>query len=304
MPDIIIHGASSFLGKHFLRKLSSLKAPAFIFARNTSSINEFKNNPLFRIYYYEKSISEIKNLNSSYQSPVFVDFAWNGVFGSDRNNENQITINIPMVIDSIQTAHNFNCSHWIGFGSQAEYGSLDKRISENDLCVPTTLYGKSKLICSQISAELCKSYKMEHSWLRLFSVYGPDDNHEWLIQYLIKEMLLNREINVTRGEQLWDYLFVDDISEVLLKLCSAKGVGFANLGSGKGVAVKSIIEKIKEITKSSSQINYGAVPYRSDQVMLMEADITKLSAHINWKPETLLEDGLKKTIEFIRTSTY
>ena len=147
-----------------------------------------------------------------------------------------------------------------------------------------------------MSADLCKKYKIEYSWLRLFSVYGPDDNHEWLIQYLIKEMLANKEINVTRGEQLWDYLYIDDISEALLKLVHHTGVGKANLGSGKGNSVKSIIEKIRELTYSKSKINFGAIPYRDDQVMLMEADISKLSDHLNWKPEIDINEGLKRTI--------
>ncbi|MCW3093056.1 MAG: CDP-abequose synthase [Ferruginibacter sp.] len=303
MRKIIVHGASSFLGKNFLRKMSVQKIPADIFARRKSSMTEFESNPLFNIYRYEKSISEISHVNQTPGSTTFVDFSWYGVFGTERNIPEQITVNIPLVIDSVKTAHSFKCNHWIGFGSQAEYGNLDKRISESDPGVPTTLYGKSKLICSQISADLCKSYGMDHSWLRLFSVYGPNDTHEWLIQYLIKQMLLNKEINVTKGEQLWDYLYVDDISEMLLKLIKSRGVGIANLGTGNGISVRMIIEKIKNIIQSESKINFGALPYRSDQVMLMEADITKLSTHLKWKPEISLDEGLRKTIEFIRTTS-
>ena len=113
-------------------------------------------------------------------------------------------------------------------------------------------------------------------------------------------MLDNKEINVTKGEQYWDYLFIDDISEMLLKLIEARGVGIANLGSGKAVQVKYIIEKIKELTKSNSIINFGALPYREDQVMFMEADNSKLSNHLDWKAKTSIAEGLNKTIESIK----
>ena len=300
MHDIVVHGASGFLGKHFIRKLIAEKIPVHVIARHSSEISEFVNNDLITITRYEKSLSEISTAGLTANSPAFFDFAWYGVFGTERNDEKQLSVNIPMTEQSLKLASELKSRHWIGVGSQAEYGNLDKRISERDECHPTTLYGKAKLACGELSARLCKEYGMEHSWLRLFSVYGPDDNHEWLIQYLITEMLNDREINVTKGEQYWDYLYIDDVSEMFFKLKDAKGAGISNLGSGKSTQVREIILMIKKLTHSNSKINFGAVPYRPDQVMLMEADIEKLSKHLKWIPRTGMEEGLKATIEFIK----
>lgn len=300
MSDVIVHGASGFLGKHFIRKLISQKIPVVVLARENSQIPFFENGPFVRILRYKENIAELHSIHVTVKSPVFFEFSWQGVFGSERNSEQQISVNIPLITSSVNFAHQINSSHWIGIGSQAEYGNLNKKLSEKNSCNPSTLYGKAKLQCSQLSSELCSKDGMEHSWLRLFSVYGPDDNHEWLIQYLIKKMLNDEEINVTKGEQSWDYLFIDDVSGMFLKLKDAPGVGIANLGSGKAVQVKWIIEKIKELTNSKSKINFGAIPYRDDQVMLMEADITKLSTHLNWFPKTSMEDGLKRTIDFLK----
>jgi len=298
--DIIIHGPSSFLGKHLLRYFIHQNITATVVCRVKSKIDEFENVKQFKIYRYVNNIDEINLKELNLLNPIFIDFTWNGVFGSERNSVEQISVNIPNVISSIEFAYKNKCVHWVGFGSQAEYGNLDKIISENELCKPTTLYGKSKLICSQISNELCANLGMKHSWFRLFSVYGPDDNHDWLIQYLIKEMLLHKEINVTKGEQKWDYLYVDDISKMLNKLIiSDEACGVCNLGSGNSESVKNLILKIKELTMSNSLINFGAIKYRSDQVMLMQANIDKLTKILNWRPETNLEIGLKNTINFL-----
>ncbi|MCX6248481.1 MAG: NAD(P)-dependent oxidoreductase [Bacteroidetes bacterium] len=300
MINIVIHGASSFLGKSFLKSLISSGTPVHVIARATSRIPFCEDCPTVRIYRYKRTITEIDPQSLTIDNPVFFEFSWQGVYGSERNIPEQLSVNIPLIISSIQFSKDLRARHWIGIGSQAEYGDLNKEISESDDCHPTTLYGKSKLLCSEISAEMCKAYTMEHSWLRLFSVYGPDDNHDWLIPWLIKEMLQNMEINVTRGEQLWDYLFVDDISEMLLKMVTAKGVGIANLGSGKPVEIRQLIEKIKKLTASDSVINYGAVPYRPDQVMYMLANISRLASHLGWQPKTGIEEGLIKTIDFIK----
>lgn len=298
MPEIIIHGASSFLGKHFARYLHANNIHFTVLARLSSDIRFLEKWGNVEIIRYNNSLKEIKC--TPIVNNIFFEFSWHGVFGTERNDSKQISINIPLVISSVEFANHIKSHHWIGIGSQAEYGNLDKKICESDECHPTTLYGKAKLLSSQITAELCKSYKIEHSWLRLFSVYGPDDNHEWLIQYLIKKMLKNEVIDVTKGEQIWDYLFVEDISEVLLKLSKLNGVGIVNLGSGHGIKVKSIINLIKEKTKSDSQINFGAIPYRKEQVMEMKADISKLSLHTKWKPETSFETGIQKTIDFMK----
>lgn len=300
MPDIIVHGASGFLGKHFVRKLISEKNHVYILARRSSAIDEFVKSSNTTIIRYDHSISEIDPSTIKINSPVYFEFAWQGVFGSERNDEKQLSVNVPMIKASITLAHALNARHWVGLGSQAEYGNLNKRISESDDCTPTTLYGKAKLECCKLSVSLCAEYGIDHSWLRLFSVYGPDDNHEWLIQYLITEMLNDREINVTKGEQLWDYLYIDDVSEMFFKLKDRHGVGIANLGSGKAIQVKDIILKIKEFTNTKSKINFGAIPYRHDQVMFMEADISKLSNHLDWTPVTTIEEGLKSTISYIK----
>ena len=128
-----------------------------------------------------------------------------------------------------------------------------------------------------------------HLW-----TYG---NHKWLVDYLIEEMINNKTINVTKCEQYFDYLYVDDISDLLIHLGESNGAGIANLGSGKATQLKTIIETTRSLLKSKSIINYGALPYRSDQGMFHEADISKLSKITGWRPKIGIEDGLRDMIK-------
>lgn len=307
MAEIIyIHGASSFIGRHFIKKLVEYNIHIIIFARNTSNLKYLDNTNskgLITIKFYDASLEDIVSKypeNNKQKDGVFIDFAWLGVFNKYRNAPEQIFVNIPMVINSIKLAAKLGVKHWIGFGSQAEYGVKNHRISEDELCSPSTVYGKSKLICSQIADEMCKLYDIEFTWLRLFSSYGPDDNHDWLIPYLIKEMLQNNPIDATKGEQEWDYIYVDDILALLFKLIKSNGIGIANLGYGQPIKINALIEKIKKLTNSSSEIKYGSIPYRTDQVMYMCADISKLKTLMNWAPHTTIDDGLISVINYIK----
>src|SRR5258708_925135 len=118
MPEIIIHGASGFLGKHFLRKLAAEKIPIVVLARETSKLSFIENNSPVKIVRYKNSLPEVNSTEINANEPVFFEFSWQGVFGSERNKEEQVSVNIPMITSSITLAHKLNAKHWIGIGSQ------------------------------------------------------------------------------------------------------------------------------------------------------------------------------------------
>lgn len=298
---IVIHGASSFLGKHFIEFLLNTNNMVIAIARETSKLRDYESTKNLVIMRYKESLKELMERSLiDLSGSIFYEFSWQGVFGTERNNPEQYTVNIPLMISSVEFAKYINVKHWIGIGSQAEYGNLAKKAQETDECKPTTLYSKSKLICSQITNDLCASFNIDYTWIRLFSPYGPDSNHDWLIPSLIKNMIQNKPVNTTLGKQRWDYLYIDDVVEALFRLPASKGLGIANLGSGKVVLIRDVINKIKELINSNSKINFGAIPYRTDQLMYMEADISKISNQLNWHPKTDLTSGLSKTIEYYR----
>jgi nucleoside-diphosphate-sugar epimerase len=106
----------------------------------------------------------------------------------------------------------------------------------------------------------------------------------------------DRVLDITKCEQYLDYLYVDDISDLLIRLGKSKGVSVATLGSGKATQLKDIVEMICSITKSKSIINYGVLEYKTDQGMFNEADISKLSKTTGWKPKVSIEQGLSDMI--------
>lgn len=299
MKNIIIHGATSFIGRNLVLRLKDQsKYNLVILARDSSNLDFCLNYSNVEIYRYHKELSDLENIIiRDLKDNIFFDFSWHGVFGQSRDNPEQLTVNIPLIISSIKLAYYLKSYHWVGIGSQAEYGIINKNVNENEICYPDSLYGKAKLLCSELVKELCIQYNIEYSWLRLFTVYGPNDNHEWFIPYIIVNMLKNRAIKTTKLEQKYDYLYIDDVIDALVKLIKSKGIGIANLSSGNAIQLSYIVEKIREFTQSSSIIEYGAIPYNDKQSMLIEGNNSKISNVINWFPKINIEDGLRLTIQ-------
>jgi len=295
---IIIHGATSFLGKNFLWSLIPDGYKIIIFSRISQDLSFIPESSNIVIHKYT-SLEELFERDLAIdKNSFFYEFSWYGVFNDKRNDEEQFTINVPLIMNSIKLAKHCDSKQWIGIGSQAEYGNLDCKISESMRCKPTTMYGKSKLLCSQLAEELCIANNIEFTWLRLFSLYGPKDNHQWFVHYLVERLLNNDEIDMTMGEQKWDYLYIDDAIEILKKiLMISQGLGIANYASGINITLKEFVLLAKELSNSKSIINFGKIPYRDDQVMNMEADISKISNLLDWKAKCNYSYGLKTIIE-------
>jgi UDP-glucose 4-epimerase len=301
--NIVVHGPNSFLGRNFISSFTSNKSVFFTLICRESTDLQFLDRCEIEkeIFQYKYSLEEIsidRLSGNIYKEVLFFDFSWNGVYNDKRNDIEQISINIPMVIGSIKLAKRLNCNRYIGFGSQAEYGIVNDTITESTLCNPTTLYGKSKLISSQIAKEMCDYYSIGFTWFRIFSLYGPNDNHKWFVHYLIEELKSNNQVNMTLGEQLWDYLYIDDAVDILSNfVLKNKNLGIVNYASGNSLKLRDFVLMAKECLNSTSVINFGAVEYRSDQVMNMKPDISKLQAHLNWSPGFSYEQGLEEFIK-------
>jgi nucleoside-diphosphate-sugar epimerase len=229
-----------------------------------------------------------------------VHLAWQGVLGRHRNDSAQYR-NVATTMALVEIAFSSGARHFVGLGSQAEYGPCSARIAETAPTSPTTMYGAAKLATCLLAQRFCELNGMRFAWLRLFSSYGPADNPEWMIPYLALKLLRRERPAVTAAEQRWDYVYIDDAAEAVCAVVAHdEASGIFNLGSGTAPPLKEMIEGIRREIDSRLPVGYGEVPYRPDQVMHLEADITRLTANTGWRPRTPLAEGIRKTVSWYR----
>jgi len=134
------------------------------------------------------------------------------------------------------------------------------------------------------------------TWLRLFSSYGPDDDPSWLIPYLIRSLLAGEKPSLTKAEQIWDYMHVNDVAAGVIAALDAEACGVFNLGSGQERPLRDVISMIRDAIDPSLPLGFGQLPYRPDQVMHLAADITALSLAAGWSPAVSLKSGIAETV--------
>lgn len=296
---IFLTGASGFVCSYVLRQLvSSRKHEVAILLRSPESAWRIQDlipnvqvivGNLYHPGNFEPQVA-------AFGPDAVVHMAWDGVLGSDRNSLRQWR-NIPAALELVEMAARVGARHWIGLGSQAEYGPCQNRIDESVPTNPTTLYGVSKLATCNLVQRLCDELGIRFGWIRLFSSYGPADNPSLMIPYLIESLLKGERPKLTRAEQMWDYIYIEDAAAAIVAVTeSREAVGVFNLGSGTAPQLKAVIEKIRNLVDPTLPVGFGEVDYRQDQVMHLEADISRLKKFTGWSPVVDIETGLKKTV--------
>lgn len=131
---------------------------------------------------------------------TFYHIAW-GYTGAARNKSTRLqSKNIDYTLDAVEAAAKLGCKRFIGAGSQAEYGPLDREMIGPDAPEhPTTPYGVSKLAAGKLSKLLCKELGIEWIWPRIFSVYGIYDKESTMVMTALHQFLAEEETAFTPG---------------------------------------------------------------------------------------------------------
>jgi nucleoside-diphosphate-sugar epimerase len=300
--NVVITGGTGFIGAAIVRELLAAQANVTVLVRQDSDLSRLAGLAgVTLVRYAALHSAETIAALSTVQYDAFIHCAWQGVGGKDRNAAFQVKDNLALTLDAVDLAAAIGCRQWVGLGSQAEYGNQNRRLSEDAALLPTTLYGKAKLAAGIAALALCEARGIQGAWLRVFSTYGPGDAPGWFIPFVIQEFLAGRKPTLTKCEQQWDYLYVADAARAVTAVIDSAASGVFNLGSGSARPLLDYVEAIRALLGSDLTPDYGAVPYRPDQVMHLEADTAKLTTQTGWRAETGLAAGIAATVAFERS---
>ena len=135
---------------------------------------------------------------------------------------------------------------------------------------------------------------------RIFQAYGPNQDENRLIPYVIKNLKRKKNVFLTSGKQIRDFCYIDDIANaIFLSIDNKKTNGqIINLGSGKKISVEQIVRKIfKRIKKGKLIFNAKNFHYGEQKIIL--PNILKAKKLLKWRPLISLDKGISKTLENI-----
>jgi len=303
---ILITGASGFLGSNFTRFLDDDGKNITIILNKNSNIWRLKDI----IKKLDVNYIDIKNKKDVYEKikeikPDYVyHFASYGV-NHDQNDLGEIfKTNVLGTTNILNALEKIGIKRMINIGSGAEYGQIKGKSKENDGINPTTPYTISKSTQTLLVKYFSDINKIPSVTLRIFTPYGKFESKGRLISDIMTSIIKKRSLHLSSKNAFRDFVFIDDVNDALKKSANKPKIEneIFNIGGGKAISIKNIVELSLKITGSKSKIIWNTnKPRLLDKFQkAVYADLSKTEKLLQWKPITTLENGLEKSFTWYK----
>jgi len=209
-------------------------------------------------------------------------------------------INGTSTVDILEAAR-ANDSRVVFASSAAIYGHPDGvPIPESAPKRPASPYGLEKLTSDYYTRIYAERYGLETVSLRYFNAYGPGQTggqYSGVISAFLEQARAGEPITVEGdGEQTRDFVHVDDIVQANLRAATTDATGTSyNIGTGSNITIRELAETVQRVTDTDSEIVH--VDPRPGDIERSEADISKASEQLGYRPTVTLEDGLSQLVD-------
>lgn len=295
MKRVLLTGATGFIGRHCLPSLVVRGYEVHAVSSRRITANESN------IHWHQTDLLDLPQvaaLISEVQPSHLLHFAWYTVPGKYWMS----TENLRWVQASIGLLQEFaghGGQRAVMAGTCAEYdwryGYCSEAVTPLN---PTTLYGVCKHSLQLVLATFSKQTALSTAWGRIFFLFGPHEHPDRLIAYVIRSLLRGEPARCSLGNQIRDFLYVQDVADAFVMLLESPVSGPVNIASGKPVSLHAVIYAIAEMQNRPDLIQLGALPPREDEPQLLVADVRRLQEEVGWQPKYGLDKGLEKTIQW------
>jgi dTDP-6-deoxy-L-talose 4-dehydrogenase (NAD+) len=188
------------------------------------------------------------------------------------------------------------CQKIVGVGTCLEYAAAERPFEEGDPVDPVSPYAAAKHAAWLVMRALAARAGAELAWARVFHLYGPRESESRLVPSVAASLRRGEPTEVTAGEQVRDYLHVDDVAAGLACLTQPGAVGVFNVCSGEGRPLRELLATLGRILGREECLRFGARPYAAGESMYLAGRSDRLR-QLGWKPRfATMEDGLRDAL--------
>ncbi|RTY83457.1 NAD-dependent epimerase/dehydratase family protein [Flavobacterium sp. LS1P28] len=283
---ILLTGATGFLGSHLLKRLIEAGADVLILVRETSNKERIKNLEGFSIFTINKQLSNIDALFEMYSIDTIIHVATE--YGRDLPYSSVLESNVLLPIKLIESADKKKLNLFVNtdsfFSKFQDYSYLKEYIMSKNIF---TDYLKS------LSGIQVFNLQLEH-------IYGEFDSKTKFITSVMGKILVNeKSIKLTEGSQKRDFIYVLDVVDAYLVVLANKQVlgqyTEFEVGTGSSISVKDFVSKIHQIMDSKSDLLFGALVGRINEIKDSKANNLNL-CKLGWKPKFTYETAIKRIV--------
>ena len=299
--DVLVTGASGFIGVHLVNRLLSEGCRVAVLARPSSAIPGGWRDRVRIITCNEFTEATLQRLSDTPVETVFHLAAY-GVRPNHRDLDEMLRINVELPAALVRL-----CAEWgarmLMAGTFSEYRSPQGQalLSEDSPLEQRKLYGSSKAAGGLMASAVASSSSVAFRLLRLFKVYGAGEATHRLLPALVSGLGKRERVPISAGTQVLDFVYIDDVVEAMLRAdahCREKnGVATWNVATGRAHSVREFAERVAAaMNVDRSLLGFGEIAMRQDDEPWLVGSPELLRAELGWQPSTGLEDGVRAAV--------
>ncbi|MBU4086221.1 MAG: NAD-dependent epimerase/dehydratase family protein [Nanoarchaeota archaeon] len=301
---ILITGGAGFIGSHIADLLVSENNEVIIIDNLSSGTRENLN---LKAKLYHENLLDFDKIKEIFEKEkpeiVYHLAAQIDIRKSVENPVEDAETNILAAINLLECCVKHKIKHFI-FSSTggAIYGETKEiPTTENTEAMPVSPYGCAKLAIEKYLNYYNKVHNLKYTILRYSNVYGPRQNSEGeagVISIFLKKMLKNENPIIFGGVQTRDFVYADDVAYANFLALKDNKSDIYNIATGKEIDILEIFTRLNHFFQNKFKPEFQEMKKGEQKRSCLNCE--KIKKELGWIPRTNLDEGLRKTYEFMK----
>ena len=276
---VAVTGASGFIGRHVLTELRKYDVDIVAITRDRARLSGLDNS--VQVVEMDIASPKLDSFERSGNPDVLIHLAWDGL--PNYRSLHHFETELPKQYQFLKSMVVSGLPSLLVTGTCFEYGMQSGALTATIPTKPDNPYGYAKDALRQQLEYLQTTKAFKLTWGRLFYMYGEGQPNTSLYPKLKEAVLRGEQVfNMSGGEQLRDYLRVEEVAQQIVRLAMAQGnVGAVNICSGKPISVRRLVESWLTENNWKIALNFGHYPYPDYEPMAFWGESTNLPPAIS-----------------------
>ena len=299
MKNVIVTGANGFIGSSLINVLLN-KGVKIVAVDISFAVPKVPDcDQILKLEMGLDNVEKLKALVPAREYDAMYHLAWAGVNGPDKADPSVQLNNIQMGINCVQLCKSIGVKKLLCAGTVAEQAVHS--LSNLSQTSGGMMYGVAKHCAHLMLEDYCKNIGLQFVWMQFSNIFGVGNKTGNLVSYTLSELLRGNEATFGPATQPYDFIYVDDLLEAVYRLGAYEtDQSCYYIGSGAPRILKEYLLKIGELAGKQDKVGIGIRPDDGIKYDLSMFNTTPLKDAIGDYVSTSFEDGIKKTINWLK----